>query len=112
MSCAYLSDTPSCSILDWLEGAYERLDVEGWEFLLTHLWNIWGVRNKLVMAVESEVPSDVCGYATKICTEARGEGDSMVLKPKGGVADVIAGVSECPQAGWVKCNVNASVKET
>lgn len=29
----------------------------------------------------------------------------------GGVEEANTGVWECPQAGWVKCNVDAGVKE-
>lgn len=68
--CAFILDLSLCSILDWLDKAFERLDGEGWEMFLTYLWVVWGARNKLVMARECVVPSEVCEYATKMVNEA------------------------------------------
>lgn len=50
---------------------YEKLEAEGWELLVTHLWAVWETCNKLIMAGEVQEARDTCEYATRVCEEAR-----------------------------------------
>lgn len=69
---------------------YSEVYVEEWEGFLTMMWAIWGARNRWPMQGASSVAEEVCAYAAKICSEARGVKEKQVGSGgSGGVQEVV-----------------------
>lgn len=104
----HLASWRYCSLLDWWEAAFEEMDEEAVSKFFTLCWEIWGARNKVVVANGVFEPDGTVEYAMKVSKEFWEE--YMSGKSRGrGVGSSHQTEWKPPDEGWVKVNVDAGL---